>query len=76
MSDMNVLSAVQTRSGLMAIKKHWFQVIEQSPWADFEYIQSSLWDEEALVFPIFAIKYEWNGSGNKKGYIPRNNTYL
>ena len=61
--QLNVLSAVQTRSGLLAVKDMWMDRIESNPWVDYNYAQSSLWEKDAIVFPIFALKYEWDGFG-------------
>ena len=61
--QLNVLSAVQTRSGLLAIKEYWLDRVETSAWADYSFIQSSLWESDSIIFPLFALKYEWNGQG-------------
>lgn len=60
---MNILSAVQTRSGLTLVKEKWLEMIEKNPWADFSHIQEGLWETDTIVFPLFALKYTWNGSG-------------
>ena len=65
---MNVLSAVQTRSGLYAIKETWLDRLESNLWADFSFIQSSLWETDSIIFPLFALKYEWDGQGEIQNY--------
>lgn len=62
-NNFNVLAAAQTRSGLSAIKEMWLDSIEENPWVDYSYIQEGLWETDSIIFPIFALKYEWDGSG-------------
>ena len=62
-NNFDVLAAVQTRSGLSAIKEMWLDTIEENPWADYSHIQEGLWETDSIIFPIFALKYEWDGSG-------------
>jgi len=63
MSNFDVLSAVQTRSGLKAVKERWMNSIQSNPWADVNHIQSNLWETDSIIFPLFALKYTWNGKG-------------
>ena len=65
MSNFDVLSAVQTRSGLKAVKNIWLDSLEKYPWADFSHIQENLWETDTITIPLFALKYTWNGSGKK-----------
>ena len=68
-APMDILSAVQTRSGLNWVKQIWLEAIENNPWMDSSYVRDSLWIEHALVFPLFAIKYSWNGAGKLLNFI-------
>ena len=61
---LDVLSAVQTRSGMQAVKEIWLDRMDFCPWADYTLIQTSLWETDSIIFPLFALKYEWNGTGN------------
>ena len=61
--NLNVLSAVQTRSGLMAIKDLWLDRIESNPWVDYSQVLSNLWETDSVIFPLYALKYEWDGFG-------------
>ena len=64
--NLNVLSAVQTRSGLMAIKELWMDRIESNAWVDYPHVVSNLWETDSIIFPLFALKYEWDGFGKSQ----------
>ena len=63
MTSFDILSAVQTRSGLTVLKDKWINSIQSNPWMDSSHVQSSLWETDSVVFPLFALKYNWNGKG-------------
>ena len=65
MNRFDPLAAVQTRSGLAAIKNMWLESIISKSWSDFSHIQSGLWETDSIIFPLFALKYEWNGQGEE-----------
>ena len=65
---MDMLSAVQTRSGLKYVKRQWLAAIAENPWTDYHHVREKLWNENAISFPIFALKYEWSGQGMNKYY--------
>ena len=63
-SNSDVLSAVQTRSGLLWLKYSWLNLLEEQTWADSTLVWDKIWNEHALIFPLFALRYNWNGEGN------------
>lgn len=60
---MDLLAALQTRSGLSAIKTMWLDAMDKNPWANFTHIRAGLWENDSIILPIFALKYKWDGSG-------------
>ena len=61
--SVDICDTVKSRSGLTCLKLLWLRALDKTPWADYTHIQSCLWETDSVVLPIFAAKYEWDGSG-------------
>ena len=65
MRDLDFYDLTATRRGLMAIKSRWLDVVDFSNYAEEDLLKKNLEEKSIITVPLFAIKYNWNGTGKK-----------
>ena len=70
MRDVDFYSLTSTRRGLMAIKSRWLDVVDFSDYAEEELLKKNLEERSVITVPLFATKYNWDGSGKEFFPIP------
>ena len=63
MRPLDFQNLTTTRRGLSLIKLRWMDVVDFSNYAEVDLINSNLENESTIMVPLFAIKYNWTGSG-------------
>ena len=58
----NLLNLIQTKPGMDFFLGTWYMTLEQAPWASKTTVGMSLWEENAVMVPLHAIKYNWTGA--------------
>ena len=76
MRDLDFYNLTATRRGLMAIKSRWLDVVDFSNYAEEDLLKKNLEENSVITVPLFAIKYNWNGSGKKHVQIQNLNHQL
>ena len=61
--DLDFFDLTSTRRGLMLIKSRWLDVVDFSNYAEESLLKSNLEERSVMTIPLFAVKYNWTGSG-------------